>query len=116
MYVKQLYISPLPVDHIDEFLSYYRSTFPESTITPKLHFLEDHVVPFIHQWKFGLGVMAEQGAESIHARFNQLQRTYANMTNKVERLKCMVLEHFRQVCPINIVRQPPMKRSKATEE
>ena len=57
--MKQLYISSLPVDHIDEFLSYYRSMFPESTITPKLHFLEDHVVPFIRQWKLGLGVMAE---------------------------------------------------------
>ena len=56
-YVKQLYISPLPVDHTDEFLSYYRSTFPESTITPKLHFLEDHVVPFIQSVSGSLGLV-----------------------------------------------------------
>ena len=76
--------------------------------------LEDHVVPFLRQWRVGLGVMGEQGAESIHARFNTLQRTYANMTSKVDRLKCMMMEHFRQVYPENISRQPPVKRRKST--
>jgi hypothetical protein len=68
-------ISPL-VGDIDEFLQYYRQSFPESRVTPKLHMLEDHVVPFIRQWRVGLGMMSEQGAESIHARFNALERTF----------------------------------------
>ena len=55
--------------------------------------------------------MGEQGAESIHARFNTLQRIYANMTSKVDRLKCMMME---QVSPENISRQPPVKRRKST--
>jgi hypothetical protein len=29
------------------------------------------------------------------------------MRNKVERMKCMVREHFRQICPDNIARLPP---------
>jgi hypothetical protein len=61
-------------------------------------------------------MMSEQGAESIHARFNALERTYGNMRNKVERMKCMVREHFRQICPDNIARLPPAKKSKKSAE
>ena len=99
--------------NISEFLHYYRLTFPESSISPKLHIFEEHVIPFITQWRVGLGIMGEQGAESIHARFNTLERTYSNMTNPVQRLKCMVMEHLRQTCPDNIVKEPPpQKRAK----
>ena len=72
--------------------------------------LEDYVVPFIRQWRVGLCVMGEQGAESIHARFNTLQRTYANML----RLKCIMLEaRLGKYPPENIARQPPVKQLKA---
>ena len=102
---------------ITEFVGYYRETFSESSVTPKIHILEEHVVPFIHQWRVGLGMMGEQGAESIHARFNALERTYSSITNSVERLKCMVCEHLRQIYPSNIVKQPPpLKRPKPTSE
>ena len=54
-------------------------------------------------------MMGEQGAES---KFNQLERTYCCMANPVERLHSVVLEHFRQVCPANVVREPPVKKRK----
>ena len=101
---------------IDEFIRYYRATFPEASITRKLHLFEDHVVLFIRQCRVGLGVMGEQGAESIHDRFNVLERTYSNMPNKVNRLKCMVADHFRQVFPANIVKQPPAAKRAKREE
>ena len=107
---------PYAVGDIDEFLHYFRRTFPDSSITPKMHMLEDHVVPFIRKWRVGLGMLNEQGAESIHARFNTIQRTYGSMPNKVERLKCTVQEHFRQVCPENLSRMPAPKRAKQSEE
>lgn len=52
---------------IDKFLSLYRDSFPHATITPKLHMLEDHVIPFLTKWGVGLGFLGEHGAESIHA-------------------------------------------------
>ena len=76
--------------------------------------IEDHVVPFLQQWKVGLGMLGEQGAEGIHARFNQLERTYCNMANGVERLRAMVADHFRQVCPENVALEPPCHET--TEE
>ena len=101
---------------IDEFLTHYRSAFPNTTITPKLHMVEDHIVDFIRWWRVGMGMLGEQGAESIHTIFNQLERTYGNMTHGVERLKSMVTEHYRQVCPENVVRQPPPTKRQKTEE
>ena len=72
-----------------------------------MHMMEDHVVDFIAKWRVGFGMLGEQGAESIHTVFNQLGRTYSNMTNGVERLKSVVMEHYRQICPKNVARQPP---------
>ena len=98
-------------------ISIFTERRTKATVTPKLHMLEDHVVPFIRMWRVGLGMMGEQGAESIHSRFNTLGRTYSSMKNSVERLKSMVKDHYRQVFPANIVKQPlPQKRAKLSEE
>ena len=40
---------------IDLFLSFYRDSFPHATVTPKLHMLEDHVVPFLQEFGVGIG-------------------------------------------------------------
>ena len=101
---------------ITDFLCHYRTAFPMATITPKLHMIKDHVVDFISVWKVGMGMLGEQGAESIHTVFNQLHRTYANINNRVERLKSMVTEHHRQVCPINASCQILPCKRKQTEE
>ena len=50
-------------------MNFYREAFPEATVLPKMHFLEEHVVPWLKKWKIGFGLMGEQGAESIHAYF-----------------------------------------------
>ena len=91
---------------IDAFVSYYRGTMG-STFIPKLHMLEDHIVPYIRQWRVGVAML---GVEGIHARFNTLERTYSNMSNRVERLKCVVTEHWRQVCTANVALQPPVQK------
>ena len=71
---------------ITSFLSYYRHTFPEASITVKMHLLEDHMVPFLQQsYRVGFGLMGEQGAESIHAELRD-DRRYVNIPDKVERL------------------------------
>ena len=45
-----------------------------------------------------LGLMGEQGTEAIHNHFSQLYRTYSSMANKVQRLKCIMQEHYLSVC------------------
>ena len=39
--------------HINDFVSFYRVTFPEATFLPKMHMLEEHVVPWLEQWQVG---------------------------------------------------------------
>jgi hypothetical protein len=97
---------------IDNFLDVYREHFPEATITPKLHMLEDHVVPFLMKWRVGFGFLGEQGAESIHARFNRIRPNFNNMHNAVDRLEAILKEHLIQVAPENIARQPAVKKYK----
>ena len=84
----------------EDFLKFYRDTFPDSSITPKMHMLEDHVLPFLQKWRVGFGLLGEQGAESIHTTFNQLNRVYANIHNRVERLHHITVEHHRKVSPL----------------
>ncbi|ORU90925.1 MAG: hypothetical protein A6F71_08250 [Cycloclasticus sp. symbiont of Poecilosclerida sp. M] len=82
---------------IDTFISFYQDAFPHATVTPKLH----NVVPFLKKWKVkvGFGFLGEQGAESIHARFNAIRRNFTNMPNRVTRLQAILNEHLTQVCP-----------------
>jgi len=74
-----------------------------------MHMLEDHMIPWLEQWHVGMGLMGEQGAESIHAAFNRTERRYTNMPEKVERMKCLMTEHHRQVCPPLVDKQPVVK-------
>ena len=42
-------------------MRYWRANWPNESIPPKIHFLEDHIVEFIKKWKVGLGFYGEQG-------------------------------------------------------
>ena len=60
--------------------------------------------------------MGEQGAESLHAAFNNTERAYKNMKDNVDRL-CVVLEnhHFR-ILPSNESLQPPLLKKRKKKE
>ena len=70
-----------------------------ATITQKVHMLEDHSVfsEAVASWVWDAH---EQEAESIHTVFNQLNRTYANIHNHVDRLRQVMIEHHRRTCPL----------------
>ena len=79
-------------------MKFYRSNFSSSSISPKLHFLEDHVVSWIQHWKLGLSFHEEQAAESIHAAFNELQQKHASIRNPVDRLMTSFKYHHLNNC------------------
>ena len=64
----------IPETAVDIFLCYYQTTFPSATVLPKMHMLEDHIIPWLKQWKVACGLMGKQGAESLHAAFNSTER------------------------------------------
>ena len=99
-------------------MAFYREQFPNSSITPKLHMLEEHLVPWLQRWKVGFGLLGEQGAECIHAFINSLKRTYSCIPDKLKRLTKVMEAHHLHVAPENIAVKPEPKRSKlsAVEE
>ena len=97
---------------IDKFITLYKDFFPHATVTPKLHMLEDHVVPFLKKWRVGFGFLGEQGAESIHSKFNSIRGNYENMPNPVRRLKAILNSHLIQVCPENIQNSHSLRKEK----
>ena len=102
---------------IGAFMTHFRSTYPGESIPIKMHLLEDHTVSWIRANHFiGFGLMGEQGAESIHAKFNRLYSTYcttSSTTHQLEKLKYIMKEHLLNISPTLVSsRPPPCKRSK----
>ena len=98
-----------PEQNIQIFLEFYRERF-DASFTPKLHLLEDHVVPFLRKWRVGFGFHGEQGAESLHASFNKIGESYVAIHDAVKRLQCVVREHHLQVSPTMLAQQPAVKK------
>ncbi|KAL5496199.1 hypothetical protein EMCRGX_G012437 [Ephydatia muelleri] len=74
-------------DSIGAFMAFYRKNFATHSVLPKMHFLEVHVVPYLKQWHMGFGFMGEQGVESIHHYFNDLERTYCGVRDPAQKLQ-----------------------------
>lgn len=68
-------------------MSFYRTNFPSSTVLPKMHVMEDHVIDWLRKCHVGAGLMGEQGAESIHARMMKLERDYCGIRDEFNSLK-----------------------------
>ena len=74
-------------ENIKTFMSLLHHNWPETIISPKLHMIEDHIVPLLLRWNVGCGFLGEQGGEFIHKRINGMKQRYSNVRNKKDRLK-----------------------------
>ena len=77
-----------------------------------MHLLEDHMVEWISSHQAGYDLMGEQGAESIHAKFNSLIRTYSGIRNPTAKLKSIMNEHNASPHISAAVPPPPVRRRK----
>ena len=77
---------------------FYRQNF-SGQVLPKHHILEQHVVPWIEKWGFGMGLLGEQGGESLHATFNTLQENSRGIQNNLDRLMSVMREHHMAISP-----------------
>ncbi|KAL5518221.1 hypothetical protein EMCRGX_G003912 [Ephydatia muelleri] len=71
---------------IPSFMESFRRAFPKATTPIKMHLLEDHALQWANRMHVGFGLLGEQGAESIHAKFNTLLSQYNTMHDKVKKL------------------------------
>ena len=101
---------------INDLLSYFREEWPDESITPKLHILEKHIIPFIKRWHYGMGKYGEQGGEGIHAEFNSLTRVYCRMRSNAQRVESMLKEHSIRTHPLAKKIKPMIKRRKVGKD
>ena len=62
--------------------------------TIKVHILEHHMLDCIRAHLAGCGLMGEQGADSIHFQLNSLAAKYKTIPDLIDRLKCIMKEHY----------------------
>ncbi len=89
-----------PIDgHIKKFMEIYRQNFPHATVLPKMHMLEEHVLPWLRKWHVGFGLLGEQGIESIHAHFNSpteaFQRKWYDFVTSWRSTCCTLLQNMQ---------------------
>lgn len=82
-------------------------------VTPKLHLLEAHTADFLARFRIGLGLLAEQGGESLHAAFNDLHRTHNGISNSVERLRACMMAHLSSTIPQQVALAPKKRTRKS---
>ncbi len=99
-------------EKIDKFLAYFRRTFPDSSIPVKFHLLEDHTVDWIRRFPFGLGLLGEQSAESVHAQVNRIKRMYVAVPSSTKRIHSTVQEQHLKCAPQLQALMPKSKRPK----
>ena len=60
----------------------------------------------------GFGSLGEQGVESIHHYFNELERTYYGVRDPAQKLQLMLKEHTSDLhtAPSNVTARPEIKR------
>lgn len=81
---------------IKAYLAFFRENFPTESVPPKMHILEDHVVPFLYKWHVGLG---EQGVESVHARLNSIKANIRGFNDDLAIWKSVLTTHWLQTRP-----------------
>ena len=96
-------------------MHFYRSNFPTSTVIPKMHILEAHVVPFLRSRHVGFGFLGEQGVESIHHYFKRLALSYNAVRDPAQKLLLMLKEHMLHVTPENISARPNVKKKRKSK-
>ena len=68
----------------------------------------------VEHWK--IYNVVEQGAEGIHADFNNLKRRFSGICDPVEHLRCTMTEHHLRCSPCNIAAKPPTTKRPKVEE
>ena len=96
-------------------MAYYRANFSDATVLPKMHIMEDHVIPWLRKRRIGSGLMGEQGAESIHTHISKLEAQYSGVANPLQQLKYIFNEHNIEATPtLNSLRPPMRKKRKSS--
>ena len=95
-------------------MAFFRDTFPTATVPIKMHLVEDHAIQWAAAYHVGYGLLGEQGAESIHAKFTRLSLAFVSIKDRVKQLQCIVKEHLLSIEPRMVAAIPPPTKKQKT--
>ena len=74
------------VVNIKCYMAFFRANFPEETVTPKQHLLEEHTIPWLLllQWRVSLAMLGLQDGESVHCQLNTTSRDLGGYHNDLK--------------------------------
>ena len=104
-------------DAINTFLQHCREEIVSrglGHVTPKLHLLEDHILPMMKRLRVGVGLLGEQGAESIHSAFNNYESDFKNISSDTPRLKAVTDQHVLS-CVMELRKLSPQSQKRKAE-
>lgn len=107
---KYIFDSGSPDRDVRCFMALFRFEFPNATITPKMHILEEHVVPWVKEYKAGLGFFAEVGVEASHSGLKIISPFYDTVPSKPRQLVLKLNAHLLYVHPEQRSKQPKVQR------
>ena len=79
------------------------------TACPKLHFLEDHCIDWIENYRF-CGLFSEQGGEQLQKSIRILELQSRGIPGEEARMLCVLRKHLCEVAPELISLMPKTKR------
>ncbi|KAF1767449.1 hypothetical protein GCK72_007408 [Caenorhabditis remanei] len=86
---------------LERFVGNLREAQPDASVTPKLHLLSSHLIPYLKRYR-SWGRVTEQGIESLHAIFNRLNVRFAAVRDPIQKATLIVdrLSHFNLIFDI----------------
>ncbi|EGT31311.1 hypothetical protein CAEBREN_21095 [Caenorhabditis brenneri] len=76
---------------VNQFLLDMKMAFPKEAITPKLHLIAYHLIPYMRKHKTW-GKSSEQAIEHVHAKVNMLKRRFQPIRSLTDRARLIVEE------------------------
>ena len=85
------------------------------TACPKLHFLEEHCIDWIDNYRF-CGLFNDQGGERLQKSIRILERQSHGIPGEEARMFCVLRKHLCEVAPELISLMPKTKRRPKKEK
>ena len=94
---------------IQAYMDFFRRQFPNTSIIPKQHFLENYVTAWLETWGFWMTLHGKQGGQQIHAVNNRMRSTAWGIRTDSDRLRNLMTQHLLLVTPDLSVPMPSRK-------
>ena len=89
-------------DHINQaelairaYLVTFRELIGIKRVSPKQHYLESHIIPFMRKYRHGMALHGEQGLENAHHAMNLLRKQSQHIPSTSQQFTYEIKQHLK---------------------